>query len=127
MALSDRIKQRREEKQISAIELARRAEISKGYLSELESGRAPRPSGAVLFRIATALGTTVADLLEQEVKPASRAIPRALRDLAERERLPEEDVQMLARIRFRGEQPATMEDWRYLYESIRRSIPRRQG
>lgn len=125
MALNDRIKQRREEKGMSAIELARCAEISKGYLSEIESGRASRPSGVVLFRIATALGTTVADLLEREVQPATPAIPQALRDFANDEGLPAGDVEMLAQIRFRGEQPATADDWRYLYESIRRSIPRR--
>ena len=124
MALNDRIKQRREEKGLSAVELAHRAEISKGYLSEIESGRASRPSGEVLFRIATALGTTVADLLEREVRPATPAIPQALQDFANDASLPVEDIEMLAQIRFRGEQPATADDWRYLYESIRRSIPR---
>lgn len=125
MALNDRIKQRREEKGLTAIELAQRAEISKGYLSEIESGRAPRPSADVLYRIATALGTTVADLLEREVRPAPRTVPLTLRELAEEAGMPDEDVQMLAQIRFRGDQPATKEDWRYLYESIRRSIGRK--
>lgn len=122
MALSDRIKQRREEKGLTAAELARRAEISKAYLSELESGRAPHPSGAILFRIATQLGTTIADLLEKEVRPAARTIPATLQEFVELAKLPEEDVQMLAQIRFRGEQPRTAEDWRFLYESIRRSV-----
>ncbi len=123
MALGDRIKQRRDEKKMSAVALARRAGVSKGYLSELESGRAARPSGDVLYRLATALGTTVADLLGQEIRPTSRDIPEALREFAKETELPEEDVRMLAQIRFRGEQPTTKEDWRYLYESIRRSIP----
>jgi transcriptional regulator with XRE-family HTH domain len=124
MALGERIKQRREEKGITAIELSRRAQISKGYLSELESGRAARPSGTILFRIATSLGTTVADLLGEEIRPANSAAPAELQAFAEEERLPEEDVRMLARIRFRGEQPRTKDDWRFLYESIRRSIGR---
>ena len=29
---------------------------------------------------------------------------------------------MLAGIRYRGLQPGTKDDWRYLYESIRRSV-----
>jgi transcriptional regulator with XRE-family HTH domain len=127
MALSDRIRHRREERGLSAIELARAAELSKGYLSEIESGRASRPSGAVLFRLATALGTTVADLLEKEVAPAERAIEPNLQRFAEDEGLPDEDVRMLAQIRFRGQQPASPEDWRFLYESIKRSMPRRPG
>jgi transcriptional regulator with XRE-family HTH domain len=127
MALSDRIRRRREEKGLSAVELARAAALSKGYLSEIESGRASRPSGAVLFRLATALGTTVADLLEKETVPPERAVEPNLRKFAEDEGLPEEDVQMLAQIRFRGQQPTSPEDWRFLYESIKRSMPRRPG
>lgn len=123
MSLGDRIKLRREEKGIAAIELARRAEVSKGYISEIESGGAPRPSGAVLFRIATALGTSIADLLEKEIAPVTpTTIPGDLRRFADGENLPEGDVLMLAQIKFRGEQPRTEDDWRYLYESIKRSI-----
>lgn len=122
MSLGDRIRQRREEKGVTAIELSRQAEVSKGYLSEIESGGASRPSGVILFRIANALGTTVADLLEQEVRPAASSISPALKEFADEANLPEEDVQMLARVRFRGEQPRDKDDWRYLYESIKRSI-----
>lgn len=122
MALSDRIKARREEMRITATELARRAQVSKGFISEIESGQAPRPSGNVLYRLATALGTTVADLLEQEVRPVSRKIPVTLQQFAAEANLPVEDVKMLAQIRFRGEQPSTVEDWQYLYQSIRRSV-----
>lgn len=124
MSLGERIKQRREEKGLVAIELSRQAEVSKGYLSEIESGGAPRPSGAVLFRIATALGTTVADLLGQEIRPVANSVSPALNEFAEEAELPEEDVRMLAQVRFRGEQPSSKDDWRYLYESIKRSIVR---
>lgn len=124
MALHDRIKQRREEKGISAADLARRANLSKSYISELESGRAPRPSGDVLFRLAAELGTTVADLLERQIEPASRPTSPSLRQFAEQAGLLPEDVEMLSQISFRGEQPRTLEDWRFLYESIKRSIRR---
>jgi XRE family transcriptional regulator of biofilm formation len=123
--LGERIRQRREEKGISGAELARRANVSKGYLSTIESsdeGNAPRPSADVLFRIATALGTSAADLLGQEVRRASRRIPPSLREFLKDRDLPEEDVAMLAGIKFRGAQPASAEDWAFLYESIRRSI-----
>ena len=124
--VGERIKQRRVEKRLSAAELARRAEMSRGYLSELEAGLAPRPSGAVLYRVATVLGTTVADLLgEPETRPSDREVPTVLAELAEREQWPEEDVQMLARIRFRGDQPQSEDDWKFLYESIRRAVVRR--
>ena len=121
--IGERIRQRRIEKGISAAELARRAGVSKGYLSEIETGQAPRPSGDVLYRLATALGTTMADLLGREVRaPATRPITESLRQFADEALLPAGDVEMLAQIRFRGEQPRTPEDWRFLYESIKRSI-----
>jgi transcriptional regulator with XRE-family HTH domain len=122
MALGDRVRQRREERGISAAELARRANVSKGYLSEIEAGKTPRPSADVLYRLATALGTSIGDLLEKKVRPASRAVSPSLREFADQTSIPEQDVQMLAQIRFRGAQPATAEDWRFLYESIKRSI-----
>jgi transcriptional regulator with XRE-family HTH domain len=122
MSLGKRVRQRREDKGIAAAELARRAEISKGYLSEIESGQAPRPSGAVLMRLADALGTTIADLLDKEVRTSSRVISPSLRQFAEDAGLPEQDVQMLSQIRFRGTQPSSPEDWRFLYESIKRSV-----
>lgn len=122
MALGDRVKQRREEKGITPAELARRASIAKSYLSEIESNNATRPSGSILYRLAEALGTTIADLLEKEVRPAARDIPDSLKKFADEEGIPQEDLEMLAQIRFRGEQPSTPDDWRYLYESIKRSI-----
>lgn len=123
--LGERIKERRAEKGLTSAELARRAGISKGYLSELENGGvgAPKPSAEIVYRIARELGTTIADLMERDVGPPVRAeIPEELQRFAEAERLPETDVQMLANIKFRGNQPQTYEDWRFLYDSIRRAV-----
>ena len=125
MALADRIKLRRTQKRFSAAELARAAGISKGYLSEIESAdpsKPVRPSADVLYRVATALGTSVADLLEKDIRPAPREITPSLRVFAENNDLPEEDVQMLADIRFRGAQPDNERDWAFLYAAIQRSI-----
>ena len=124
MALGDRIRQRRDDIGLRAADLARRARISKGYLSEIESGNTVRPSAEVLDRLATALGTTIADLLDREIRPAAATIPPSLQAFAASRGLPAEDLHMLAQIRFRGEQPSTAEDWGYLYESIKRSIRR---
>ncbi len=120
--LGEQIRKRRKEKGIAAAELARRANISKGYLSEIESGRAPKPSGEILMRLADALGTTIADLLGKEVRLVSRTITASLREFAEEVGLPEQDVKMLSQIRFRGAQPSSPEDWRFLYESIKHSV-----
>ena len=72
--------------------------------------------------VATALGTSVADLLEKDIRPAPREISPSLRLFAEKNQLPEGDVQMLANIRFRGDQPEDEGDWAFLYDAIRRSV-----
>lgn len=122
MAVGDRIRLRREEKSMTAADLARMAGVTKGYLSQIETGQVPKPSGEVLYNLATVLGTTVADLLEKEIMPNTLNIPDALKTFAEQEHLPNSDIDMLAMIKFRGRQPETVDDWRFLYESIKRTI-----
>ena len=120
----ERLKRRRAERGWTAAELARRAGVSRAYLSRLEAGKTVRPSAAILERLAGALGTTVADLREQDLPPAERGVSEALRAFAAEAGLSAEDVAMLAGIRLRGRQPATAEDWRFVFEAIRRSLPR---
>lgn len=59
------LQRRRIEAGINLPDLAGRADISKGYLSELENGNRS-PSAAVLGRLAGALGCTVRDLLAKQ-------------------------------------------------------------
>lgn len=131
MALADQIKRRRLEQGLTLAELARRANVSKGYLHRMENeSNAPRPSADVLFRIAFALGTTVGDLLEKQLPTPENDltnIPDSLREFAIAERLSDDDIRMLAQIRYRGEHPRSVDDWKYLYESIKRTILRSDG
>lgn len=128
MALSDQIRRRRAERGLSLAELARLARISKGYLHQLESGSdGSRPSADILYRIAFALGTSVGDLLEKQLlrtEDELTDIPAALRQFALAEQLDDDIVKMLAGIKYRGQQPSTSDDWRFVYESIKRSIGR---
>jgi transcriptional regulator with XRE-family HTH domain len=119
-----RIHRYREETGLSLSELASRAGVSKGYLWALENEESPerrRPSGNSLFRIASALGVTIADLLNTSSASDNFEVPESLRAFAEEEGLPESDVAMLARIEFRGEQPSSAEGWRFLYNAIKYS------
>lgn len=122
MPIGQQIKRRREEQGLSLTDLARLAGVSKGYLSEMENNRSARPSAATLFKIASALGTSVGELLGKS-GPDSQSvnfdIPESLRQFAEEANLPDAEIRMLAGIRYRGKQPKTADDWRYIYESIR--------
>lgn len=52
-----------------ASELATQAGISRGYLSTLENGGKDSPSAKILSRIATVLGVSVQDLLDEQPPP----------------------------------------------------------
>jgi transcriptional regulator with XRE-family HTH domain len=126
MALADQIRKHRIEQGLSLSELARRSKISKGYLSQLENKiLGPRPSADILYSIAFALGTSIGILLEKEdaeINGDSTDIPEGLRNFASTEQLSEEEIRMLARIEFRGNRPSTDDDWKFLYEAIKRSV-----
>ncbi len=125
MELNERIKKRMEEKQWTLADLTRETKVAKGYLWEILKGTAKKPSANTLYEMARALGTSVPDLLGKE-ETSSQTTPTkissSLRVFAAEEKLPEEDVRILAAINFRGKQPKTKEDWGFLYQSIKRSI-----
>ena len=102
---------------LSLDELAKKATISKTYLWELERRvrDEEKPSADVLLRIANALSTTIAVLMELptvKVKEVQVEIPSALRQLQERLKsqgtpLTPQDLRDLVTMRFRGGQPHT--------------------
>lgn len=126
MALADQIQRRRIEQKLSLTELANLARVSKGYLSQLENNAdGPRPSADILYRIAFALETTVGELLEKQSANKNdqpSPIPPGLREFAAHTHLDEGEIQMLAQIKYKGDQPKTADDWYFLYESIKRVI-----
>lgn len=125
-ALGARITEARNEKNISVARLAELAGVSKAYMHQMENGDCARPSAQVLFNIAQSLDLSVAYLLGRGAKapePGTVQIPDSLRDYANSHPdLTQEDIEMLARIKFRKMQPKAPEDWGYLLESIKRSV-----
>jgi len=121
--LGSRIRELREQQGITLGECARRAGLSKAYLSQIEKGHVEKPSAQSLYQIATVLGTSVGALLGamSNSEEGEVTIPRSLEEFAGEAGLSDADKLMLARIRYRGKRPQRAEDWRYLWESIRRS------
>lgn len=124
MSFSTRIRQLRREQRMTLTALADKAGISRGYLSEIENERATDPSAAVIRSIAEALGTSTSVLMEEDPTIVAPEIPESLRRAQEQFDIPERDLPALAAVKFRNYQPVTPEDWSYLYESIKRSMPR---
>ena len=64
MGLGARIRQLREEIGLSQAQLSAHAELSQGYLSQIENNEVQNPSASVLFRLAQALHVDPRCLLE---------------------------------------------------------------
>jgi transcriptional regulator with XRE-family HTH domain len=115
-SLGERVRAYREAQEYSLSDLAKKSGVSRSYLYQVESG-ASSPTEEKLLALATALGVTVTDLLGIDATPP--AVPDALATFAQEANLPSGDVEMLARINFRGKQPTTSEGWRALYLMIK--------
>lgn len=121
-ALGARVKKHRLERGLNLSELAAAARLSKSYVSSIEAGDTPRPSGETLYAIAEALGVTMSDLLGRRLlTETQQEQPESLLEFASEHQLPEADVRMLASIRFRGGQPKTKERWAHIYSAIRQT------
>jgi transcriptional regulator with XRE-family HTH domain len=115
-------------KGISVPELAEAARVSKGYLWQLETGEEPNPSLGIVTKIATALGTTAADLLGQppiraKNLPIPEKLPKGLKEFLDQQKrqgepVPEDIVRALAQLQARG-----LKEWEFVYEAIKRTTP----
>ncbi|MBU0513922.1 MAG: helix-turn-helix transcriptional regulator [Proteobacteria bacterium] len=105
------------EEGLSQEELARKVDISRNYLSQIERGVATNLSWQVVERLITTLGIRSSEILEEQWIPSS--LPPGLAEFALMADLPTGDVEMLAQVRYRGKQPTTPEEWRLLYNAVR--------
>jgi transcriptional regulator with XRE-family HTH domain len=108
--------------------LAERAYVSKAYISDLENGKGGRPNIQYLYQLATALDTTIDSLiagrrLENHPGAApvvgSDPLPPGLSEFAKGRGLQPVEVEMLARLNFRGSRPRDRDAWAAIYEVIR--------
>ena len=104
--------------------------MSRSRVYAIISGDTANPSLETLRDLASALGVTIADLLDSErTVPAEEivAIPEKLREYAALKRreddpLDDETLQSLARIQYRGQTPGSTEDWRLVHQFLKRVI-----
>ena len=131
MALGDRIKEIRMSLGWTQDQLAKEAQISKSFLSDVENNKSS-VSGEKLLRIAEALHASLDYLMkgapasnDTAVKPVE--IPAELLELAEELGLSFKNTHtllsthqsLLARRSSRDETPMTKKEWRRFYESLK--------
>ena len=134
MDIGPKVKKFRELRGFSLTELAEKSGVSKGFLWEIEQGNSKRPGAEVLFKVATALDVTIADLLgkktvEAEPDEITPEINSGLREfIDERKRRGEplvaDEIRSLAFIQFRGGRPQTKNQWEQIYVTLRNTTGR---
>lgn len=119
MTTTNKIREIRKTQGLTIKELANIANISKGYLSQIETQHHKQPSAHILSKLADALNTTIAELLNIPTPQVPDELNKLFNLHGKRLNLKEEDIRMLANIRYRGRQPQSMNDWEYVYMTIR--------
>lgn len=134
MSLAANLRRIRQGQQLSQPDLAKAAEVSKGYIYMLEKGEMENPSIDVLFRIAKVLDCTIADLTGERktvAKDVEPEFPESLTQFAKLKKKAGEPIspdflRSLAHTQFRGRRPQTIDDWAYLYEFLKRTFGKRE-
>lgn len=114
-----RVRDRRSQEGLSQQELADKIGISRNYLSQIERGQATNLSWQVRERLSAVLG-----LKEEPTTPTPNTadLPPSLAEFAQKADLPPDDVLMLARLKYRGQQPTSPEKWELLYNVIKMTV-----
>lgn len=115
------IAKRRQQLGLSQEALASKADVSRNYISLIERGEATNISMSILTRIASALGATPTELMSESAQ-GELLIPPALRELGRQDNLSFEVVDKLSRIPRRGKEPKTVEEWRKLYNVVKKYL-----
>lgn len=122
MGFGERLRTLRQAKGYSLDELAEETGISRAYLWKLEKKPNSNPSLDRLDRLAEALETSVGELAGSSEAVSAHEIPPSLQECKARYQLTAEDVNDLAKIRFRGGQPSSPDDWYLLYLQLKKAM-----
>jgi transcriptional regulator with XRE-family HTH domain len=123
--LGQKVRERRRSEGLSQEELAKAVGISRNYLSQIERGQATNLSWQVMERLTSVLGLQgeQSGILASGTETSAIAdLPASLAEFAQTAGLPPDDVQMLARLKYRGQQPTTPEKWELLYNVIKMTV-----
>lgn len=126
--LGHRVRFLRQGKGWTLNDLSEKSGISKAYISDLENGAAGKPNIQYAYAIAVALDVTLDDLVNDARpktpeksgnKKAVDDLPPGLSELQKELCLSHDEVEMLAKVNFRGNRPKDKEGWRFLLEAIK--------
>lgn len=125
----------RKAKGMSLTELARRAKVSKAYISQMENYPEKQPSAEIVYRLARALDVHITQLMGVDnatygparreaaaaaESPSVKTLPIPLRIFwRENPHVPATDIKALAGLSIQGWDPATPTDYWLIYTALR--------
>ncbi len=121
LGFAQQVRDRRRQEGFSQAALAERAGISRNYLSQIERGKATNLSWQVRQTLVDLLGIA-ANGNNQGTGKTAAPLPEGLAAFAEKAQLPQDDVLMLAGLKYRGKQPTTPDKWELLYSVIKMTV-----
>lgn len=124
MQLKDRLKEIRQKRGVTLLQVSEGVKLSVSYLSDLERGRA-RPSLDTLEKLAEYYEISLVDLvssIEGWGTHSTESLAPGLLALLDKKEIDERTAQDLNRIELRGKRPQTEEDWRLLYLNLKQII-----
>jgi transcriptional regulator with XRE-family HTH domain len=122
-----RLRSLRQAKRLSLDALAAESGISKAYLWKLEMKPDANPSLEISQKLADCLEVGIGDLVpSQSQTPIEPQIPSSLREAAHFFGMTKQDMEDLARIRFRGGQPLTANGWGLLFMQLKETVRRHE-
>jgi transcriptional regulator with XRE-family HTH domain len=117
MKLGERLREIRQQRGLTLLQLSEQAALSVSYLSDLERGRT-NPSIETLERIANSykmlIGELVAGADGWQMNPQQGLAP-GLQELLEKHMIDLAAAQDMSRIELRGKRPQTADEWQELY------------
>jgi transcriptional regulator with XRE-family HTH domain len=113
------VRDRRRQEKLSQQELADNVGISRNYLSQIERGQAQNLSWQLREKLNSilGLGSDAAGTIEEAAE-----LPPSLAEFVAKAGLPPDDAIMLAKLKYRGQQPTTPEKWELLYNVIKMTV-----
>lgn len=113
------MRDRRRQEGLSQAALAEQVGISRNYLSQIERGKATNLSWQVRQALVDLLGIAATGAVASSTQAE---LPAGLAAFAEKAQLPQDDVLMLAGLKYRGKQPTTPDKWELLYNVIKMTV-----
>jgi len=131
LSFAQQVRDRRRQEGLSQAALAEQVGISRNYLSQIERGKATNLSWQVRQRLVSLLGIEASsssnaggseDSGRASAQAQAASLPAGLADFAAKAKLPQDDVLMLAGLKYRGKQPTTADKWELLYNVIKMTV-----